>query len=274
MELNEIIRRVISVRPEISREEFLKKVEEKKKELGNYFADETIAKIVASELGAEISEKFEGKLEISIKDLVSGLNDVTVSGRVFSVFPVRTFKRRLKGQGKVARLVIDDETGKLKVVLWDENVKLVEEAKLRKGQKIRILHGYVRESLRGELELHVGERGEIEILEEGNVKIEELKVGDGPVCVVGTVISPKPLIRTVKTSKGENIPVASFEIEDETGKVWVSMWRKLAEKLEKEKLERGTVVKLKNFYVKRGFNEGLEIFSRKDSSFEVVSKPI
>jgi len=64
----------------------------------------------------------------------------------------------------------------------------------------------------------------------------------------------------------------SFEIEDETARAWVYMWRELAKKLEKERLEKEATIKLKNFYVKRGFSEGIEIFSRKGSSYEIVSE--
>jgi len=273
MEVEEIIRKLRKARPEISREEFLKMVEERKKSLGNYFTDETIAKLVASEFGVKFSKKFEREFKTRIEHLVSGLNDVTVSGKILSIYPAQTFRRGLDKEGKVARLVIADQTGKINVVLWDEKADFVRNAKLRKGQRIRISHGYVRESRRGGVELHVGEQGEIEIIEEKNVKIADLNVGDGPVNLVGEVISQKPLIRKVKTSIGEEVPVASFEIKDETGRIWVSVWRELAEKIEKEELKRGIIIKLDNFYVKKGFNDELEVFSRRDSSFEIISKP-
>ncbi|RLI19748.1 hypothetical protein DRO54_07835 [Candidatus Bathyarchaeota archaeon] len=270
MKLEEIIRKVKVAHPEISENEFLEMIEERKKSLGNYFTDEAVAKILASELGVEIPKMIEGKFEISIRNIVSGLNDVTVSGRITSIYPVQTFKRGFEKRGKLARLVLADETGEINVVLWDDNASLIEQGVLKRGQRIRISHGYARESFRGGIELHVGENGEIEILEEGYLKIGELRAGDGPVNVIGRVASKKPLIRKVRTSRGEEVSLVSFEIEDETGRAWVSIWRELAEKILKESLENGMIIKLKDFYVKRGFNEGLEIFSRKGSSFEII----
>jgi len=270
MKLEEIIRKVKVAHPEISENEFLEMIEERKKSLGNYFTDEAVAKILASELGVEIPKMIEGKFEISIRNIVSGLNDVTVSGRITSIYPVQTFKRGFEKRGKLARLVLADETGEIKVALWDDNASLIEQGVLKRGQRIRISHGYARESFRGGIELHVGENGEIEILEEGYLKIGELRAGDGPVNVIGRVASKKPLIRKVRTSRGEEVSLVSFEIEDETGRAWVSIWRELAEKILKESLENGMIIKLKDFYVKRGFNEGLEIFSRKGSSFEII----
>lgn len=272
MQIEEIIKIVTLAKPEISQEEFLKMIKQKKKELGNYFTDEAIAKIIASELGVKIPGEKEEKFEISIKNIIAGLSDVTVSGKVTSIYPIQTFKRGLEKEGKIARLTLSDETGEINVVLWNEKTGLIEKGILKKGQKIRISHGYARESFRGGVELHIGEGGEIEILEESYLKIGELRAGDGPINVVGKVVSQKPLIRKVKTSRGEKVPLVSFEIEDETGRAWVSMWRELAEKLEKERLKKETTIKLKNFYVKRGFSEGIEIFSRKGSSYEIVSE--
>ena len=78
MQIEEIIKKVTSVKSEISREEFLKMIEKKKEELGRYFTEEAIARIIASELGVKIPKEKEEKLEISIKNLIAGLNDVTV----------------------------------------------------------------------------------------------------------------------------------------------------------------------------------------------------
>jgi len=271
MRLEEIIKRVMLARPEISREDFLKMIKQRKEELGSYFTDEAIARVLASELGVKIPREKQEKFELSIKSIIAGLNDVTVSGRITSIYPIQIFRRGLDKEGRIARLVLSDDTGEINIVLWNEKADLIEKGILKKGQKIRVSHGYTRESFRGGIELHVGENGEVEILEESFLKKRKKKIGDGPINVKGKVASQKPLIRKVKTSKGENVLLASFEIEDETGRAWVSIWRELAEKLGKENLKKGTTIKLKNFYVKKGFSEGIEIFSRKNSSYEIIS---
>jgi len=204
MQIEEIIKKVTSVKPEISREEFLKMIRRKKMELGNYFTEEAIAKILASELGVKIPKEKEEKLEISIKNIIAGLNDVTVSGRITSIYPIQAFRKGLEKEGKIARLALLDDTGEINIVLWNEKADLIEKGILKKGQKIRVLHGYTRESFRGGIELHVGENGEVEILEESFLKIGELKIGDGPINVMGRVASQKPLIRKVKTSRGDS----------------------------------------------------------------------
>ena len=271
MDLKEIFQLVLSKNPSLTEEEFLRMVEEKKKALGEYFTDEVIAKVVASELGVSINQNRAKALEMTFKDLISGLTDVTVSGRVIKVSQVRTFRKGIKSGKTASLLLADNENRTLRVVLWNDKTDIISKKDIGINSLIRVSHGYVKEGRMGQLELHLGKRGQIEVLGEAYMKIGSLKEGDGPVNVKGKVISEKPLIRKVQTSRGEEVLVASFEVEDETGKVWVSFWREHAEKIRKMQISKGIKLKLKNFYVKKGFSEGLEIFTRKNSSFEILN---
>jgi replication factor A1 len=150
----------MSSRSDISRKEILEIIKKKKKDTGDFLTDETAARIVASELGVEIVKR-PIRLEIQIQDLISGLNDVTVAGKVVVIYPPKTFTRRDWTKGKLVSLVVSDESGILRVVLWDDKVELVESGTIQEKQTIRIAHGYVREGLDGKLELHLGQRGNI-----------------------------------------------------------------------------------------------------------------
>ena len=163
--LEEIVNLVLSSRSDLTREEILEMIEQKKRGAGDFLTDETAARIAASELGVKIVKK-PFRLKIQIQDLVSGLNDVTVAGQVVSVYPPKTFTRRDWTEGKLASLLVSDKSGTLRVVLWDDKVELVEKAKIQREQKIRISHGYVREGLDGKPELHLGQRGNIKVIKE------------------------------------------------------------------------------------------------------------
>ena len=165
MNLEEIINRILSSRSELNRKEILEMIEQKKRGAGNFLTDETAARIAASELGVKIVKK-PLRLKIQIQDLISGLNDVTVAGQVVAVYPPKTFTRRDWTEGKLASLLVSDESGTLRVVLWDDKVELVEGGKIQLEQTVRILHGYVREGLDGKPELHLGQRGNIKIIKE------------------------------------------------------------------------------------------------------------
>lgn len=281
MNLEEIVEQILSSRPDLTCEEVLKMIENKKKGAGEFFTDETAARLVASELGVEIARE-PLRLEILIQDLVSGLNDATVTGRVILIHPPKTYTRPDRTEGRFARLLIADKSGTLRVVLWDDKTDLVEAGKVEQGQIIRVSHGYVREGLDGKLELHVGSRGDLQISPPSVVesryppitqfikwiKVAEIKEEGGPVIVEGTVTTT-PVTREIVTSRKEKIKVASFELRDDTGKIGVSAWRKLAEVV--KDLSVGTRIKIKNAYIRRGFAEQLELTSRSFTSIEVLT---
>jgi hypothetical protein len=68
----------------------------------------------------------------------------------------------------------------------------------------------------------------------------------------------------VRTKRGEVLRVASFELRDDSGRVWVSAWRNHADDV--SGLMAGDAVVLKDVYVKRGFGDQLELSTRSRSS--------
>ena len=269
MDLEEIIKRILSSRSDIKRKEILEMIEKKKSDAGDFLTDETAARIAASELGVEIVKK-PLRLKIQIQDLVSGLNDVTVSGQVVSVYPPKTFTRRDWTEGKLASILVSDKSGTLRVVLWDKKVDIIESGKIQREQKVRISHGYVREGLDGKPELHLGDKGNVKILVEATKKLAEITETGGPITVEGTVATA-PEFREVTTSKDEKVAIASFQLSDSTGKLQVSAWRKMAEDI--KGLTVGARIKMKNVYAKKGYENRLELSSRYSTIIEVLTEP-
>ncbi len=284
MDSEKILDQILSSRSDLTRKEILEMIEKKKRDAEEFFTDETAARFVASELGVKISWK-PLLLEVLIQDLVSGLSDVTVTGRVIIVYPLRSYTRPDLTEGRFARLLIADKSGMLKVLLWDDKTDLVEAGKIVQGQIIEVSHGYVVEGLDGKLELHVGSRGAVHIsppdVVEGkyppitrfvrNLKVAQIKEEGGPVTIEGTVATT-PILREVVTSRNEEVAVASFEFRDDTGKVVVSAWRRLADVV--KDLAIGTRIKIKNAYVKRGFGGQLELTSRTFTSIEIQTESV
>ena len=269
MDLKEIINQILASRSDIKREKILEMIENKKKGAGDFLTDETAARISASELGVIII-KNPLQLKIQIKDLVSGLNDVTVTGQVISVYPPKTFKRRDWTEGKLASILVSDKSGTLRVVLWDDKVDLIENGKIQRDQTIRISHGYVREGLDGKPELHMGNKANIKILTESTKKLTEITETGGPITVEGTVTAA-PVVREVTTSRNEKVTVASFQLSDATGKLKVSAWRNIAKAV--KGLTVGTRIKMRNVYAKKGYEHMIELSSRYSTTVEVLAAP-
>ena len=243
MDLENIVQQILLTRRDLTRDEVLKKIYEKKRSAEDYFLDEVAARIVAVELGVEVpgeDEAFKG--EISIKNLVSGLNDVTIIGRVIAAYPVQTFSRKDSSQGKVARLLLADETGDLKLVLWDDNTNVVETGKIQQGQILKVLHAYVRESLNGKLELHLGRKGELEIspkdVDESRYpytiepmdKIGTLKPERGKTHVLGWVTQAFPASEFTRKD-GTRGKVRRLRLKDETGETTIVFWNEKVDEL-------------------------------------------
>jgi replication factor A1 len=269
MSIEAIIEKILLARQDLTREEILKTTEEKKKKAKGFLTDEAAVRIVASELGVKIlRESF--RHEVLIKNLISGLNAVTVVGRVTRIYPIQTFVRSDMTEGKIAHLLISDKTGELKVVLWDDKASILEKEKVEEGQIVRVMHGYTREGRNGKIELHLAERGNLQVLppEDERVKIIEIKTEEFPITVEGT-IATAPDRREV-TVKTEKIAVTSFDLSDETGKIRVSLWRNLANTAKDFRV--GTKIRIRNAYVRKGFGDQLELTSRSATSIEVLSK--
>lgn len=259
--LEEIVQHVLSQRSILTREEILAAIEKKRVASEGLLTEEAAARLVAAELGVEM--KLEERLPtIRISQLVSGLNDVTVSGRVLFVYKPRASVSPEKGV-RMAKLLIGDKTGTVSVVLWDDKAGLAEG--VRRAQILKVVHGYVRRSKTGEVELHVGQRGDIQTLSpevgEGDfpevedfcTKIEAISERDRRVHVKG-VMRMVSAVSTFQRRDGAAGKVARALLEDGSGQIPAVFWNEKAEDL--GEVKEGAVVLLLNARVRRNRQDG------------------
>ncbi len=94
---------------------------------------------------------------MKIGQIHSKMEGVTVSGRI-TYIGIKTIVETRFGEAAVARAALEDDTGKIALNLWREQIDLVKE-----GDLVRIENGFVR-TYRDQLELNVGSRGRIVVL--------------------------------------------------------------------------------------------------------------
>lgn len=136
------------------------KIKEKLRKLSDLISKEGAAHIVANELGIRLLD-----FDFKINKLRIGMSSVNIVAKVLNIYSVREFKTTR--EGKVANLLIGDDSGIIKLVLWDiDQIRLIEDEKLKEGDVIKIRNGYVRNN-NGFNELHLGTRGQININPEG-----------------------------------------------------------------------------------------------------------
>ncbi len=148
-------------------DEVIDTIKEKEKEYSGLISFEGAAHIVAKDCGLELID--DDSTSLKIENVVSGMNSATVAAKIESIFGPREFKTD-KGEGKVANLILKDETGTIRFSLWNEEVdKLIEEEKIVVGDTIMIENGYVTEDNRGQPEIRLGRSGK---LKETDVEID------------------------------------------------------------------------------------------------------
>jgi len=92
--------------------------------------------------------------KMDIKDLRNGMKRVTVEANVVEKGETREVRSRYKDETyNVADAVVADETGSIKLTLWNEQIDQIEV-----GNRIKIENGYVT-SFKGEIQLNVGKFG-------------------------------------------------------------------------------------------------------------------
>ena len=81
--------------------------------------------MVANDLNVKLFDSSPKILKI--KDITSGLNSITLLGKVVNTNSIRTFQKGTR-QGRVANILLGDETGTVRVVFWNDQVKLFTQA--------------------------------------------------------------------------------------------------------------------------------------------------
>ncbi|QQG39545.1 MAG: hypothetical protein HYS81_04155 [Candidatus Aenigmatarchaeota archaeon] len=142
----------------LSHDEVEKLVREKGDEFSGLISPEGAAHIVAKELGVNLLERMNRHVKIA--NVVPGLLSVNLTAKVVRVTEPRTFKKE-GGEGKVVNVHLADETGTMRMSLWDDQVALVQEGNLKEGMTIDVVNGYTKEDTRGGAELRVGKKGMI-----------------------------------------------------------------------------------------------------------------
>ncbi len=168
----------ISKESGVNKEEIEKRIVEKQEELSGLISREGAAYIVGRELGVNLIK--EGKRELQIKNLVAGLSALDIKVDILRVFDKREFDKNGK-KGCVLNLLVGDETGKTRLVLWNNDTDIVEQNGLKQGDIIKVTRAIAKKNNLGEIEIGLAKGG----------SIEKIGVNEGGVGTVGFHIATK-----------------------------------------------------------------------------------
>lgn len=96
---------------------------------------------------------------MKIAELRDGLRRIDVEAQIIEVSEPREVSSKFTGETyKVAEATIKDDSGTIKLVLWNEQI-----GQVKVNDTIKIENGYIK-SFRGEIQLNVGRYGKLTIV--------------------------------------------------------------------------------------------------------------
>lgn len=257
-EMEDLFERVVRESGKSSQE--IKEMIEKRKEATHgLLSDYGAIYAVAKELGIDIDTE---------NIMITKLSDIkpqkafNVVGRIKTILPPREFQRKDGSTGKLASVILLDNSSEARLVLWDSNVEIANRA--NRGDVIMVRNGYGKDGLDGNVEIHASSFSNVLInpklkidlpeIKEEFFKINQLQKDMSSVDLICRVSAYYPATE-FKRSDGSDGIRASFIAEDETGSIRVVLWGEAAKTL----LNRNDFVKIENAYTREGMNQELEL---------------
>ena len=155
--LKEIVE-IISIEAGLGKEEIHQLINNKMDELGDFVTELGAAHIVAREMGVDLSSEPSTPVQtiMTISELVADqISNVNVLGRVVRVYDPLKFKKKDGTDGLLLSAFVEDKTGKIRVVFWDQKATEMLQSNCKNGDPIRIFNGYTRSGRDGSIELHL-----------------------------------------------------------------------------------------------------------------------
>ncbi len=249
------------VKDQLSMDEFMDRIREKIELMGGLCDEYTASLLVMHDLGINVGEE-----STRIGDITEDSGEVRFTGELSQVVSVRDFSRNNGSVGRVANLELYDETGSIRVVLWDEFADYVKTGAIQIGSELgicgRVKSGY------SWLEVSVGRGGSLNIIGEsgegaaavsqtpdkavGGVKcsISELEDAMQSVNLTAKILETSQP-REFTRKDGTTGKVLNVSIGDETGCIRLVIWGDEAD--EAVGIGAGETIEISNAYTKTGY---------------------
>ena len=270
---------LLQQRPELTREELVKRIEDKKRTVGaGYLTDQGALFLVAGEMGVAL-RKDDHTSDMRIKDLYIGANDVTVVARVLAVYPEATFNKRDGGTGKYRRLALFDGTDSVRLTVWEEGLSDFEKQGVAVDAPVRVSNGYVKQGLDGKPNLNLGRQGKLEVVTDEKVssmlptlpsvskKLPKLSKEE-QFMALDCVVSSEPRYSEFVRSDGSPGSLFQFGVEGEGKETRVVVWSPSAQ----PQLRRGQRIRITNVRSRRSSSGEFEVHGDAGSAIE-MAKP-
>lgn len=222
-----------------TKNDFKGEIKKRSNECDGLLDEDTIALLIVDELG-------RNKQTISkIAELKPDM-ECTVFGTVTDIRESRNFTRKNGSSGAVINLELSDETGSCRLVLWNDDVKLVKNKTIQKGTHVKVINGYMKDGFNG-LELNVGRWGLLEIEPEGMSDLNSKKSLSDEREVEGTLVEIKPTNAFFRDD-GEIGFVTKIKIKNKDNVKVLTLWDEKVKEIQNFRI--GDMIRIDNFDIR------------------------
>jgi replication factor A1 len=152
-------------------------IKEKQAELSDLVSEEGAAYIVGRELGVELSRG--AKRSLKIANIIPDMRTVDLKARVSAVYEPRAFDKNGK-KGTVTNIVLADDTGTIRLPLWNDEAEIISKAGLAPGDAVEVIGAWAKkDTYRDGMELRLGKTGRICKIDGEGIPDVELSRGGG-----------------------------------------------------------------------------------------------
>ncbi|MBO3799518.1 MAG: hypothetical protein FGF52_00445 [Candidatus Brockarchaeota archaeon] len=276
--IQKYIEAILERRRDMSREELIQRIEEKKKHarVSEAYREVWAVFSVANELGIRLEEVSLEK-EIKIGSIVSGLTSVSTRGRVIAILEPKEVESA-DGKVMITRVIIGDSSGWGYLYLWREKANLLRELGIDVGDVVRVTRAYSKEGRMGTIEIHLGNAGSISKIEDSLdiptreaffKKLGELSYNDNVVNVKAVVTGVSEIKKFSDPIRGEGT-VRRIVLAEGDLRIPLTLWHEHSTKIT-EKDVFSTVL-IAGARVRRGLSGSLELELNSMGCLEILSK--
>ncbi len=290
-----------------SEEEINQQINEKLTEYQGFMTKQAALFLIAKENGINIySSEYNNEIQKQLEELIdyndyaipiSGISErmqnIVITGRITQVFGVKAFTRKDGTLGTVGSFQICDKSECIKIVLWNEQAKIMENDFFQKGEVIQIIGGYSKKGIDDNLEVHLSRQAKLifapegVILPESNIDKHQNLSMEKPVkstskLTIGELHKKTGFIKFVKgkvyvdgfkeltLKNGEKSFLLKLILSDESGSIKVNIWGISAIKCIRI-VSDGDFIKISNLIIKENlYSNEKELSFTKSSRLEII----
>lgn len=281
-------------------------INEKYNEFQGFMSKQAILFLIAKEYGLDIVSSNSDEITqyeidyndfaISISNVTETMSNIVITGRILRNFGTKNFVRKDGTPGIVGSFIIGDNSGTIKIVLWDDQAKIMEKEYFHIGEIVQIIGGYSKVGINEKIEVHLSKTGKIilspkkvelknipeleafkdlevqgtiSLKRDSGMLIEELYAKEGFIKSITGIIQIEEFKEIIKNN-GEETFLLKLILSDDTSSIRVLIWGMNAIESLKN-LSDGDGVKLSDVIIKENsYTNEKELVFTKNSRLEIL----